>query len=114
MLKRFIKAIKEKVQGKPLSLRSSRWEGVRKDFLKTNNICAACGTKDKLQVHHIKPFHLYPELELEPSNLITLCETKQRKCHLNIGHLGHWKRENPDVTKDAANYRLMFHTKSKL
>jgi len=48
---------------------------------------------------------MHPELELELDNLITLCETKGKKCHLNIGHLGNWKQENPNVINDAAIYK---------
>jgi len=103
MLTRLYKAIKEAVKGKPLKLRSPRWETVRKRHLKSFPACAACGCEQQLQVHHIKPFHLYPELELENSNLITLCENKGYQCHLNVGHLGSWKKENPNVVQDALN-----------
>ena len=105
MFKRLIRAIKEKVQGKPLSVRSSRWETVRKHFLATCPTCAACGADEHLQVHHIKQFHLHPELELETSNLITLCEGKENQCHLNIGHLGDWHKENPNVVMDAIVFK---------
>lgn len=105
MLKRLFKALTEAVKGKPLKLRSSRWETVRKRHLKAFPTCAACGCNQHLQVHHIKPFHLHPELELVDSNLITLCEGKgDRLCHLNIGHLGSFKKENPDVVKDAQEF----------
>ena len=30
--------------------------------------------KKKLNVHHVKPFHLYPQLELDENNLITVEE----------------------------------------
>jgi 5-methylcytosine-specific restriction endonuclease McrA len=98
---RFIIAIKEKLQGKPLSLRSSKWSSVRKKFLESNNVCAACGCVDHLQVHHKEPFHLHPEKELDPTNFITLCEDGEDHCHLKIGHLGDWKSFNPNVVKDA-------------
>ena len=102
MIKRLFKAFTEAVKGKPLAVRSSRWETVRKRHLKAFPTCAACGCGQHLQVHHIKPFHLNPELELEDSNLITLCEGKdEHQCHLNIGHLGSWKKENPNVVQDA-------------
>lgn len=42
-----------------------------------------------LQVHHVKPFKEQPELELDSSNLITLCLL--RDCHVDIGHGGHYK-----------------------
>jgi 5-methylcytosine-specific restriction endonuclease McrA len=105
MLIRLISALKDAFHGKPLRLRSRRWKGVRKSFLIAHPTCAACNSETKLQVHHIKPFHMHPELELEPTNLITLCETKGKKCHLNIGHLGNWKQENPNVINDAAIYK---------
>tara|TARA_R110000868_G_scaffold138335_2_gene352369 strand:+ start:2027 stop:2356 length:330 start_codon:yes stop_codon:yes gene_type:complete len=98
-------AIKDLSQGKPLKLRSSHWEATRSLFLKTNPSCAACGGISKLQVHHKQPFHLFPALELDPSNLITLCE-EQTKCHLDIGHLGNWKSFNPLVVEQASNALL--------
>jgi 5-methylcytosine-specific restriction endonuclease McrA len=53
---RIINAIKEKLKGKPLSLRSPRWEATRKNHLKLQPSCAACGITNHLQVHHKKPF----------------------------------------------------------
>lgn len=102
MIHRVLTAVKDAIQGKPLSLRSPKWHGVRDAFLKDHASCAACGGTVKLQVHHKQPFHLHPDLELEPTNLITLCETVT-KCHLKIGHLGNWKSFNPNVVDDAAN-----------
>lgn len=66
-----------------------------------------CGGKDKLEVHHIKPFHLHPELELDPSNLIVLCESGGGglNCHLAIGHLGSYKSFNVDVVNDSATWK---------
>jgi 5-methylcytosine-specific restriction protein A len=99
---RFVVAIKEKLQGKPFSVRSSKWQTVRKNFLESHKTCASCGNSNNLQVHHKKPFHIHPELELESTNLITLCEEKgDAGCHLKIGHLGDWKSYNPNVEKDA-------------
>lgn len=93
-----IKTITEYFAGLPA--RSSRWPAVRGAHLKRNPTCAACGTRDKLEVHHIHPFHIYPELELVGSNLLTLCETGGN-CHLMIGHLKHFKSYNIAVRKDA-------------
>lgn len=82
--------------------RSPEWPKVRKAHLAKFPTCAMCGTKNKLEVHHIKPFHLHPELELEPSNLITLCESKvDANCHLLFGHLGNFKSLNATVIHDA-------------
>ena len=45
MLTRLYKAIKEAVKGKPLKLRSPRWDDVRKIHLKSFPTCAACGSE---------------------------------------------------------------------
>jgi hypothetical protein len=84
--------------------RSARWAGVRKAFLAKNPRCAVCGGTQKLEAHHIQPFHLKPELELEPSNLIALCEAKKNgvNCHQFAGHLGSFRSINTSVVADAA------------
>tara|TARA_R110000868_G_scaffold84519_2_gene238202 strand:- start:1605 stop:2372 length:768 start_codon:yes stop_codon:yes gene_type:complete len=82
--------------------RSSKWSEVRKDFLKLHPTCEACGIDVDLNCHHIKPFNQFPELELEPSNLITLC----RKHHFEVGHLGNWRTANATVRDDAAKIRI--------
>lgn len=100
-----LKSIKERIVGKVplLSKRSSHWETVRKHWLEHNNECAACGVKNDLQVHHVKPFHLDPSLELNFTNFITLCEKKGGfECHLHVGHHGNFKSENPNVREEAA------------
>ena len=112
MIKRVLKAIKDLTKGKPLALRSSHWDEVRDSFLANNNSCAACGSKNNLQVHHIKPFHLFPEEELNLNNLITLCEGKNNKCHLNIGHHGNWKNNNPDVVNEAKKFLDLINNKN--
>jgi len=80
--------------------RSPKWPHVEKLHLKLEPTCAACGTNKKLNVHHKKPFHLFPELELDLHNLITLCMDKE--CHIKIGHGGNFKDYNPDVAEDSA------------
>jgi len=82
--------------------RSSKWSAVRRDFLKLHPACEACGSTDDLNVHHIQPFNVAPELELDPTNLITLC----RKHHFEVGHLGNWKSANATVREDAAKIRI--------
>lgn len=82
--------------------RSPHWHTVEKHFLETNPTCAACGGKEKLNVHHCVPFHLDPEKELDPNNLITLCMKMGQECHLLIGHGGSFKAFNENVREDAA------------
>lgn len=81
--------------------RSPKWRKVRKKHLKAEPYCVACGKRKKLQVHHIKPFHIAPELELEPTNLITLCTNRVMNCHLIIGHRRNFKNHNENVKRDA-------------
>jgi 5-methylcytosine-specific restriction protein A len=112
-----ITQIKDAVTGKaPLgSKRSGKWNTVRKHFLEKNPECAACGSKKNLNVHHVEPFHLKPELELEESNLITLCESDCGGviCHLFFGHLGDYKEVNPDVRTDVDIWRKKIKFKPK-
>lgn len=98
-------------QGKhPMSARrSSHWPTVRKQHLAMYPVCALCGGEEKVEVHHVRPFHLHPELELEPTNLISLCEANKGgvNCHLAFGHLGNFKSFNPTVREDVKAW----HTK---
>ncbi len=85
---------------RPECKRSPKWPAVRADHLKAHPTCAACGTRDRLEVHHIYPF-AWPggaDLELSASNLLTLCEV----CHFSEGHLCDWKSMNHHVISDAA------------
>jgi hypothetical protein len=86
--------------------RSGRWPAVRADYLREHRTCEACGVKAAV-VHHVFPFHEYPERELDRANLIALC----RGCHLTVGHDGNWREWNPCVREHAA-YRL-WESKSK-
>jgi hypothetical protein len=102
---KLLKHIKDLVQGKTSlgKTRNSKWPKVRENHLKSNPKCAVCGGNKKLEVHHIEPFHINPDKELDLTNLITLCEYKANgiNCHLAIGHLGNYKSLNPKVKEDA-------------
>jgi 5-methylcytosine-specific restriction endonuclease McrA len=104
-MKALLKNIKDAIQGKaPLgATRSPKWQTTRKHHLEKNPTCAVCSGTEKLEVHHINPFHEKPELELDPTNLITLCESKSYGivCHLAFGHLGDYKSSNPTVKIDS-------------
>lgn len=81
--------------------RSPLWPKVERAYRKLHPVCECCGSKLRLNVHHKKPFHLYPELELEPTNLITLCMDPLKECHLKIGHGDDFKDYNPNVVEDV-------------
>ena len=101
--------IADRVQGKAPknARRSSRWRKVRDEFLR-GRCCEICGGKRFLVAHHEIPFHLAPDLELEPSNLIALCEAKRYgiNCHLLVGHVGNWQRCNVNARADVAYWRV--------
>lgn len=104
-----ISTIKDYALGKvPLgAARSCAWPAARKEHLTLFPVCAICGGALSLEVHHILPFHVRPDLELDPDNLLTLCERKKYgiNCHLLVGHLGDYRRYNPDVRVDAETWR---------
>ncbi len=89
---RHLRLLKDLIKGKPAHLRSPHWGKVRKEHLKKEPVCQWCGGKKRLQVHHIIPFHVNPAKELDPRNLITLCEKKGLDCHLEKGHLGNFRQ----------------------
>jgi 5-methylcytosine-specific restriction enzyme A len=81
--------------------RSGKWPAVRRAHLAHEDWCRWCGSQKDLEVHHISPFHVHPELELTDANLITLCETMGVECHLRHGHFGNWKTFNPLIRSQA-------------
>jgi 5-methylcytosine-specific restriction endonuclease McrA len=89
--------------------RSKHWRSVRKTHIKLNPECALCGTTKKLEVHHILPFSRFPEFELMPNNLITLCDgggkAGMKSCHYAMGHLASWKSFNATVVADVERWR---------
>lgn len=90
-----------KTHGAP---RSDRWPEVRSEFLKGNKSCAACGSSKDVQVHHVVAFHTHPELELDPSNFMPLCEGMERNCHRFVGHLDDFRSINERSREDAAEW----------
>ena len=63
-------------------LRSTAWYNKRRKIIQRDNgYCQRCFYKygiletERLQVHHIKSRLHYPELKMEDSNLITVCQT---------------------------------------
>lgn len=97
----------------PPKQRSSKWPKVRATHLEANPSCACCGATTKLEVHHKRPFSLDASLELDPNNLITLCESTSDGiiCHLCVGHAGNYREYNPNVEQDSARILLMLLSK---
>jgi hypothetical protein len=95
----------EIAEAKAATMRSEQWPAARKAHLKKEPLCQYCGGEEHLEIHHCVPFHLDKTKELRDDNLITLCEAPGQDCHLKIGHLGNWKRFNPNVRDVCAKKR---------
>lgn len=61
------------------------------EYRKANPVCEITGLTKSLQVHHLIPVSIRPDLAADPSNLMTLT----KNAHLIVGHLGNWKNFNP-------------------
>ncbi len=93
--------------------RSPCWRKARAAYIADHPDCAACGTTEDCEVHHVRPFAeiiadpATAYLECHPSNLITLC----RRHHFELGHCcqtgkSNWGLcSNPNVREDAEKWR---------
>lgn len=101
----FRKAPKARPASPPRASRSWSWRVVRAAQLHHHPACAACGSRLLVTAHHVVPVHVDPLRELDPSNLITLCEGYEFgvNCHLYHGHGGRWHHWNPSVREQAAS-----------
>jgi len=81
--------------------RNPSWEHDSRLWLKDHNECAATGWTYKLQIHHVLPFHLFPQLEMDESNWIVLTENPLFEAHFEIGHNKNWREYNIHVRIDA-------------
>ena len=106
-----IKLLSDTLSGKTKNFRrrSSQWKKVRDEFLK-DACCAVCGGVEKLEAHHVVPFHEAPERELDERNLIALCESKKKgiNCHLFVGHLGDYRQVNRQMNESISAIRRIF------
>lgn len=87
--------------------RSIDWDTVRRQQIKIQPLCQVCDSKI-VDVHHIKPYHLFPKLELILKNLITLC----RAHHLLFGHCMYWLAYNKYVISDVNRIRKHILTRA--
>lgn len=97
------------------AVRSPQWAGVRDAHLKDNPTCIVCGGIAGLQVHHVRPFHIHPELELDLTNLVTLCtKNGTLNCHVRFGHLDNFRLKwNPNIREDAALWLARFNAQTE-
>ena len=84
--------------------RSDKWPAFRAEYAKTHlPVCAICGGTAKLNLHHLRPFHVFPELELDPTNVVWLCN--KNLCHIRVGHLSNFQSINPNGAADIVIWR---------
>ena len=86
--------------------RAGEWRRIRAEHLAKEPACVACGRTDRVTVHHIIPVSISPILELDPQNLITLCD---QPCHFVFGHFMNYHCYNNEVRKMAKEYYKAFH-----
>lgn len=96
--------------GKP---RSPHWPALRNAIIAQQPWCSCCGSTQNLTVHHLRPFHLDAADELNPENLIVLCEghpgrLAELNCHFVFGHLGNWQTFDPDAVEIVKRLRKLF------
>lgn len=61
---------------------SYQWKKKRREITDLyEGKCAICGDTTNLQVHHIVPLSVLPELKLDNNNLILLCGRCHELCH---------------------------------
>lgn len=67
------------VSGKRTSTQLHKWSlAVRR---RDGFMCRKCGSREKLNAHHVKPFADFPGLRFNINNGITLCEDCHKKEH---------------------------------
>ena len=91
--------------------RSSTWRKTRNNFLKEFPTCFNCGGTKKVEVHHIVPFNVAPDIEEDFDNLMTLCRGGKSyiNCHQYIGHVGNFRKYNKTAEKDALYWLKKLH-----
>ena len=72
------------------------WNKLKQKYLQENPKCEWCG-QDADTVHHIIPVHVNRDLEMEESNLMSLCDNRTRKCHFIVAHYCHWVKYNDKI-----------------
>ena len=110
--------IKDVAKGRPAKFRSPKWKKFESEMIIKQPYCAVCGNTivRELTGHHMKPYHAFPELELDPENILIMCYNGPGhiNCHLVVGHCGNWRYYNPNVIRDAKRIRDMLNAKVKV
>lgn len=85
-LRDLCKRCNAKLAGVPKSRKEVISRGVRNSVKdRANGRCEVCGKVSNLELHHMKPVCLHPELGNDPSNLKALCPACHKKEHSKPG-----------------------------
>jgi 5-methylcytosine-specific restriction protein A len=61
---------------------SGAWKALRRKVFKRDGAkCSKCGEIRDLHLHHVQSWAEYPELRLDPDNLIVLCREHHHDAH---------------------------------
>lgn len=91
--------------------RAGAWRRVRAEHLAKYPACAACGRTKNVVPHHVIPVSVDASRELDPENLITLCDDP---CHIVFGHFLSYQCYNSEVRTMAAAYKQAHATRKCL
>jgi 5-methylcytosine-specific restriction endonuclease McrA len=69
------------------SARDPRFRSAEREFIRRNPVCAGCGGS-ATTAHHVIPFHVRPDLEMDESNWAPVCPD----CHFVDGHARNWRK----------------------
>jgi len=72
-------------------------------------VCAASGSTRNVRAHHLIPFHVRPDLEMDCDNWLALSDDGWGgiNYHILIGHGGDFTDYNPHAVGDAARCLIM-------
>ena len=89
--------------------RSREWSKVRSSHIAENPYCEVCGETKGLEVHHLLDASNFPEYELHPNNLMTLCGIRTKnQCHFKYGHMGNYRKTNYNLINDIGVLRRIY------
>lgn len=72
-------------------IKSFHWKKLRKRKLQEKNCCEHCGSKNNLQVHHIRYKYIF---NVTLKDLLTLCVQCHEKEHVRLNKLKKLKKGN--------------------
>ena len=76
--------------------------------------CACCGSTRFLQVHHVRPLHLFPRQYKDFKNFVTLCNPLNNGCHRWVAHFGDYINKYNENIKELIIHIRHYYSLHKL